>query len=108
MPHRWPHYGSADIGRVTLAALLLVTAACADGGPPSRDPTIGEVGSTTMIGIGAASLLGGPLALGAAAAAGSTFVDPDTRVSELVSGGGYRHRPRLCQTLRDCVFSGRN
>ena len=90
-----------------LVLSLLLIAACASG-PPARDPTVGEIGGTTLIGIGAAATLGGPLALGAAAAAGSTFVDPDTRVSELISGGGYRHRPRQCQALRDCVFSGRN
>ncbi len=85
----------------------MLVSACANP-PPSRDPTVGEISGTTLIGIGAASALGGPLALGAVMAAGSTFVDPDTRVSELISGGTYRHRPRLCQTLRDCVFTGRN
>ena len=86
-------------------ALLL--SACAEG-PPTRDPTVGEISSTALIGAGAAGLLGGPVALGVVAAAGSTFIDPDTRVSEIVSGGSYSHRPRVCHTLRDCVFSGRH
>ena len=104
--HRRP-IGWAAPQTIALAAAFLLTAACADG-PPMRDPTVGEISGTTLIGVGAASALGGPLALGAAAAVGSTFVDPDTRVSEIVSGGRYRHRPRPCQTLRDCVFSSRN
>ena len=89
------------------AVAVLLTGACANG-PPARDPTLGEVGGTALIGAGAAAIAGGPVALGIAAAAGTTFVDPDTRGSQLLSGGTYSHRPRVCRTLRDCVFSGRH
>lgn len=107
MPARRRPLGSAAPQTIALAVAFLLAAACAEG-PPMRDPTLGEVSGTTLLGISAASVVGGPLALGAAAAVGSTFVDPDTRVSEILSGGQYRHRPRPCQTLRDCVFSGRH
>ena len=87
-----------------LTAMLL--AGCADRPPLSRDPTLGEMSGTAAVGIAAAAVISGPLALGAVAGAASTIVDPDTRLSEIFTGGYYRHAPRVCQTLNDCVFSG--
>ena len=84
----------------------VLLAACADNPPLSRDPTIGEVGGTAAVGIAAAAVISGPLAIGAVAGAASTIVDPDTRLSEIFTGGYSRHRPRVCRTLNDCVFAG--
>ncbi|MCB9946683.1 MAG: hypothetical protein H6842_02515 [Rhodospirillaceae bacterium] len=87
-----------------LAAML--SAGCAERSTMMRDPTVGEIGGGTVVGLAAAAFVSGPLAVGALAGAASTVVDPDTRLSELLTGGYYRHSPRVCRTLRDCVFSG--
>ena len=91
---------------LTSIAASVLLAGCADNPPLSRDPTIGEVSGTAAVGIAAAAVISGPLAVGALAGAASTIVDPDTRLSEIFTGGYYRHRPRVCRTLNDCVFSG--
>ena len=87
-----------------LAAAL--AAGCAERSTMLRDPTVGEIGGGAIVGIAAVSVLSGPLAVGALAGAAGTIVDPDTRLSELLTGGYYRSSPRVCRTLQDCVFSG--